>query len=118
MLLTLNKIIVNMCVYTILSLFRFLEYRSNSFIYLEVERCVFRVLPEATARQGEESQHGQQHPEGQQREDIQEGVHAQEEAEDHQLENKNRNTSKSNNGCQCECCAVKVNNDSVEKILR
>lgn len=44
-----------------------------------------RLLPETAAWQSEEAQHCQEHPEGEQREDIQEGVHAQEEAKDHQL---------------------------------
>lgn len=61
---------------------------------------MFRLLPEATAWQGEEAEHGQQHPEGQQGEDVQEGVHTQEDAKDHQLEKSHRNT------CQCERHAV------------
>lgn len=47
---------------------------------------MFRLLPESAAWQGEETEHRQKHPEGQEGEDIQEGVHAQEKAEDHQLE--------------------------------
>lgn len=47
-----------------------------------------RLLPEAAAWQSEEAQHCQKHPERQQREDVQEGVQAQEEAKDHQLRRK------------------------------
>lgn len=58
-----------------------------------------RRLPEAAAWQSEEAQHCQQHPEWQQREDVQEGVHAQEEAKDHQLRRKraHSNSFNSNN---------------------
>lgn len=61
------------------------------------------LLPETAAWQSEEAQHCQEHPEGEQREDVQEGVHAQEEAKDHKLGGRREkmshsNTSKSNNG--------------------
>lgn len=52
-----------------------------------------RLLPGTAAWQREEAQHCQKHPERQQREDVQEGVHAQEEAKDHQLQ---RNKSHGN----------------------
>lgn len=52
-----------------------------------------RLLPETAAWQSEEAQHRQEHPEGEQREDVQEGVHAQEEAKDHQLGGKKCHTA-------------------------
>lgn len=60
------------------------------------------LLPETAAWQGDETKHCQKHPEGKQGEDIQEGVHAQEKAKDHQLEKSHSNTSKSNNDCQTD----------------
>lgn len=48
------------------------------FVPLYDGECLFRLLPEPPAWQGEETEHGQKHPEGQQGEDVQEGVHAQE----------------------------------------
>lgn len=61
---------------------------------------MFKPLPETTAWQGEETEHGKEHPEGEQGEDIQEGIHAQEKAKDHQLEKSHSNTSKSNSSYQ------------------
>lgn len=63
---------------------------------------MFKPLPETTAWQGEETKHGKEHPEGEQGEDIQEGIHAQEKAKDHQLEKSHSNTSKSNSRYQRE----------------
>lgn len=61
---------------------------------------MFKLLPETTAWQGEKTKHGKEHPEGKQGEDIQEGIHAQEKAKDHQLEKSHSNTSKSNSNYQ------------------
>lgn len=61
---------------------------------------MFKPLPETTAWQSEETEHGKEHPEGEQGEDIQEGIHAQEKAKDHQLEKSHSNTSKSNSSYQ------------------
>lgn len=63
---------------------------------------MFRLLPETTAWQGEKTEHSKEHPEGKQGEDIQEGIHAQEKAKDHQLEKSHSNTSKSNSSYQTE----------------
>lgn len=71
-----------------------------------VEECVFKPLPETTAWQGEETEHGKEHPEGEQGEDIQEGIHAQEKAKDHQLEKSHSNTSKSNSSYQTKNITV------------
>lgn len=62
--------------------------------------CVFKVLPETTAWQGDETEYSKEHPEGEQGEDIQEGIHAQENSKDHQLEKSHSHTSMSNSSYQ------------------
>lgn len=74
---------------------------------------MFKPLPETTAWQGEETEHGKEHPEGEQGEDIQEGIHAQEKAKDHQLEKSHSNTSKSNS---CYQTKKKIQFNSFENI--
>lgn len=76
--------------------------KSFSNVHLWGGECVFKLLPETTAWQGEKTEHSKEHPEGKQGEDIQEGIHAQEKAKDHQLEKSHSNTSKSNSSYQTE----------------
>lgn len=56
----------------------------NTYIYNKMYSNTY-TLPETTTWHCEESQQGQNHPEGQQRKHIEEGVQTEEEAECHQL---------------------------------
>lgn len=67
---------------------------------------MFKILPETTAWQGDEAEYSKEHPEGEQGEDIQEGIHAQENSKDHQLEKSHSHTSKSNSSCQTKIFRV------------